>query len=69
MADPIVKALGAFIADVEGETLDVRGGDLFEANHPAVKKYPKLFGPITFRFPTKGRVEQATAAPGEKRGR
>ena len=66
----ILKALEPFIAELGGETYDIRGGELFEAAHPVVKKYPKLFGPISFRFPMKkGKVEQATAAPGERRGK
>ncbi len=42
-----------------------RGGDKVSADHPAVKKYPKFF---TARD-TPRIVEQATAAPGEKRQR
>ena len=66
----ILKALEAFTAEIDGTPENILGGELFEAAHPIVKKYPKLFGPISFRFPMKGsKVEQATAAPGEKRGK
>jgi hypothetical protein len=65
----IVRAAEAFIGEVDGETLRVVKGDLFEANHPAVRKWPHLFVPIHIRYPTASpKVEQATAAPGEKRG-
>jgi hypothetical protein len=44
-------------------------GDLFEADHPAVRKWPHLFEAILIRYPvTRTLVEQATAGPGEKRG-
>lgn len=62
----IFAAKDSFAGEVEGEFLDVRKGDLFEADHPAVVKWPDLFEPVRFRFPSRG-VEQATAAPGEKR--
>lgn len=66
----IVAALGGFVAAIGRETFDVRGGDLFEIDHPLVVKHPDMFGPPKLRFPVNrsGRVEQATAAPGEKRG-
>jgi len=52
---------------------EVHAGDLFWADDPVVKAAPSLFGPPTIRE-TPGRasspvVEQATAAPGEKRTR
>jgi hypothetical protein len=70
MAD-IVAAKSSFIGDVGGRAMDIRKGDLFEADHPAVAKWPALFGPVTLRFPVerKSKVEQATAGPGEKRAR
>ena len=43
----------------------------FEADHPAVKKWPDKFGPLQFPYPvhrSEPRIEQATATPGEKRG-
>jgi hypothetical protein len=65
----IVRATEAFIGEVGGETLRVVKGDLFEADHPAVRKWPHLFEAILIRYPvTRTRVEQATAGPGEKRG-
>jgi hypothetical protein len=65
----IVRATEAFIGEADGETLRVVKGDLFESAHPAVRKWPHLFEPILIRYPIKSpKVEQATAAPGEKRG-
>lgn len=64
----IVAALDAFAGAADGGYFDVRRGDLFEADHPLVKKHPHLFGPLQVRYPVQRAVEQATAAPGEKRG-
>jgi len=66
-APTIVRATEAFIGEVGGETLRVVKGDLFEADHPAVRKWPHLFEAILIRYPVT-RIEQATAGPGEKRG-
>jgi hypothetical protein len=52
--------------------LVVRQGDTFWSDHPAVKRNPDWFAPFTPTHETPGstepRIEQATAAPGEKRG-
>jgi len=49
-----------------------RAGELVDAGHPAVRKYPDHFGPIVIHHPGKRAaepvIEQATAGPGEKRG-
>jgi hypothetical protein len=63
----VLTALEAFVCEVKGERLAFSKGDPIEADHPAVKQNPHLFGPLVFRHPTRGGVEQATAAPGEKR--
>jgi len=62
----IVQAATAFIARVDGQDVPVKKGDLADADSAIAKKYPSLFVPVAVRFA--GRVEQATAAPGEKRG-
>ena len=54
----------SFVCEVDGKRLSFHTGDPIEAEHPAVAKYPDLFGPPIFHY----RIEQATAAPGEKRG-
>ena len=48
-----------------GRKVDVVRGQRFEENHPVVKKWPEMFGQVELH-PI---IEQATAAPGEKRGR
>ena len=59
-------ALTSFICAVDGVTLTVRKDETFTSSDPVVKNYPELFTP---RIKATGpRVEQATAAPGEKRG-
>jgi hypothetical protein len=68
-ATGVLVALQSFQGEVDGESFAFRKDDPIEADHPAVAKWPELFGPIKFRFPVKARVEQATAAPGERRGR
>jgi hypothetical protein len=50
----------------EGRSIQVVKGQNFDSNHPAVKKWPEMFGGVE---QVHGPVEQATAAPGEKRSR
>jgi len=63
----VLLALEAFECEVNGERLRFSKGDPIEADHPAVKHNPHLFGPLIFKHPLRAKVEQATAAPGEKR--
>lgn len=73
MTSAIVVARQSFTGAIKGEVLEVREGDLFEADHPAVKAWPDNFAEPVLRYPTKKRAaprtEQATRAPGEKRKR
>lgn len=48
-----------------GKKIDIIRGQRYEDSHPAVKKWPQMFGLVN-QSPI---IEQATAAPGEKRGR
>jgi hypothetical protein len=68
----VLVALSAFVGEYKGGRVTFSQGDLIEADHPIVAANPHLFGPPTFRYPmsakAESRVEQATAAPGEKRG-
>jgi hypothetical protein len=64
---PIVQATTSFIASIDDQDVPVKAGDLADAGSAVVRKYPSLFTPAAVRFAA-GRVEQATAAPGEKRG-
>ena len=69
-ADAVLEAKTSFTATVDGARLDIHVGDRIDADHPAVRQWPEHFGPLTIQHRTPGGVvEQATAAPGEKRGR
>jgi hypothetical protein len=59
-----------------GNDPKVNAGDLYADDHPYVKSYPGNFeDPVVIEAPGRKtaqhrpEVEQATAAPGEKRGR
>ena len=64
----VMVALAGFVGAVEGKDISVRVGDLFGADDPILKNCPDLFGSVALRRSGKPAVEQATAAPGEKRG-
>jgi hypothetical protein len=65
MAPQMYVARESFYAVVNGERTMIHGGiDLVAAGHPILKRYPGMFVPAPVRFD----VEQATAAPGERRG-
>ncbi len=64
----LLVAREGFVGGLDGETIYINQGDLIEADHPIVKKWPDLFEPPLLKFPTRG-IEQATAAPGETRKR
>ena len=66
--DEILVAKDSFAAHVDGETLVVRKGvTRVRKGHPLLKGREELFEPIDRKVDYD--VEQATAAPGEKRGR
>lgn len=68
-AEPqVMVALTSFVGGIGHEVIDIREGDLFGSDDPAVAKWPQHFGPVTLRSSGGRRIEQATAAPGEKRG-
>ena len=62
-AEPTVVALTSGYFGVDGQSVQVIAGETFRTSDPVVKKYPAHFGK-----PDGERIEQATAAPGEKRG-
>jgi hypothetical protein len=68
----LLRVTAAFVGSVDGEEIQFVYGELISADHPAVKKWPDAFGPLTLPYPVnrkaEPRIEQATAAPGEKRG-
>jgi hypothetical protein len=63
LASGSLVVLQSFIGKVGKEDVPFRAGETVDAAHPAVKKWPELFGPT----PLDHGVEQATAAPGERR--
>ena len=68
MADPAdyMQATDSFTTELDGQVVTVNRGEFVRAGHALVKQNPGRFRPleITSRFDT---VEQATAAPGERR--
>jgi hypothetical protein len=66
-----VRALFTFRGGLDGKDVFVTVGELYWADDPEPKKWPDFFGPIVMRHPRhdEAPVEQATAAPGEKRAR
>jgi hypothetical protein len=63
MASDALVVRESFVGRVKNEERLFREGELIRANDAAVEKWPDKFGPLEFRHG----VEQATAAPGEKR--
>jgi hypothetical protein len=59
------------IGGPHGGTVDLVAGEPWDANDPVVQERPEFFSKKPVRVKTSGRgwmpVEQATAAPGEKR--
>jgi len=60
-------ALVALNGSLDGEDVEIAKGTVVDAQDPALKKWPDSFGPLVTRR-NQPEVEQATAAPGEKRG-
>jgi hypothetical protein len=55
-----------FTIDIDGVPTTLRHNKSFvRAGHPLLDEYPQLFEPVAVQFD----VEQATAAPGERRAR
>lgn len=58
----------SFIGNLDGIEVEYQKGEVVGADDPAVKKMPSHFEPIVVKGgAVRGGVEQATAAPGEKR--
>jgi hypothetical protein len=62
----------AFAAFVDGKPTIYAEGEVVDPNDPLLKTMPDKFAPLVYPHPIKRTappaVEQATAAPGEKRG-
>lgn len=67
-ATETVVALVSGWVGLKGNSIMVLKDDVFASNDPVVKAYPHFFGPHQLRTITPV-IEQATAAPGEKRGK
>jgi hypothetical protein len=69
--DTILQVKTSFNATIDGGPVFFHAGELIDADHQAVKTWPQYFGSPKIDHRTKAEpvVEQATAAPGEKRGR
>lgn len=67
----VYVAIETFHVNTNGQNLVVRKGDLASAENPIRKAYPDYFAPVEDRiaFKDETAVEQATAAPGERRNR
>lgn len=69
MADHVFAASTCAIRH-GGVTVRLRIGDAWTANDPVVEAHPELFSEVPTDVKRSAPdVEQATAAPGEKRGR
>ena len=55
----------SFIGNLRGQEVEYHKGETVEPDDPALKRAPLHFEPLIIRARS---VEQATAAPGEKRG-
>lgn len=66
-----VTAKESFSTDIDGVPVTVAGGSLWEEDAEVVKRYPDKFespvAPERIEEARSSDVEQATAAPGEKR--
>lgn len=63
------RAKEGFVTVFEGDQISVAAGELVRAGHPLLKRREELFAPVEdFGRFDRAEVEQATAAPGEKRG-
>lgn len=61
----VCRAVEDFRAELDGEPVAVSAGSLFDEAHPLVLANPERFVAEVVRY----EVEQATAAPGERRER
>jgi hypothetical protein len=74
--DAILQVHTAFQATVDGGLVLFSPGKLYLEDDPIVRKYPQYFRPAVINStvkrvtePPAPVIEQATSAPGEKRGR
>lgn len=65
-ATDLVVCTTSFVGSLRGVDVACRAGELLELDDPIVKNWPSFFQRPEA---TRRSIEQATAAPGEKRGR
>ena len=62
------RAKESFVTMFEGEQVAVAKGDLFDGSHRILRGRDELFEPVERKDFVRFDVEEATAAPGRKRG-
>jgi hypothetical protein len=62
-----VQPIEAASGDFNGIPFVLSPNEIFAGDHELVRNYPHLFRPVEARR-SRPEVEQATAAPGERRG-
>jgi hypothetical protein len=65
--DDIYQVTTTFVITLGDRDVEYHTGEIVDAADPAYKRVPEHFGPVEFKHRTAKPVEQATAAPGEKR--
>ena len=68
LAAYVSVATTSFSTVLNGRSINVRQGELYRADGLIARTFPQYFGPPVIRDADDVPVEQATAAPGEKRG-
>jgi hypothetical protein len=63
----VFEAKASFACVYNGGEVSIRKGERVREGHDLLRAYPDKFQPLTIKFDVP-EVEQATAAPGEKRG-
>jgi hypothetical protein len=69
--DDIYQVTTTFVITIGDRDIEYHAGEVVDGDDPAYKRVPEHFGPVEFKHRTakaEKPVEQATAAPGEKRG-
>ena len=69
--DDIYQVTTTFVITLGDRDVEYHTGEIVDGDDPAYKRVPEHFGPVEFKHrTTKAKpVEQATSAPGEKRGK
>jgi len=69
--DDIYMVTTTFVITLGDRDVEYHTGEIVDGDDPAYKRVPEHFGPVEFKHRTAKTkpVEQATAAPGEQRGK